>query len=268
MEICVHTLKMSQYSDRGFLFGPYCPIYGFGVLILKALIGGFTSNPALTFVLSSAICTTFELLVGLAMRKIFRNIWWDYSDEKFNFKGLICLKVSIEWGVVGTLGMCVLVPATESLIKVIPVTLGHIAIFLWGAVMLADTVSSVVAVKKLNVNLKHISEMTDALGESASDLGRNIGETALEAQENATELYADAYLAADDLAEQARSGFDEIADNINEKLAEANAHMQRRADLYAAFTDFRIKRIIKAYPGFKSIDYEEALENVKEFLSN
>lgn len=64
IEVCAHALKMGEYSNRGFLSMPICPIYGFGVLIITILLHPFMDIPILMFICSSLICTAFELFCG------------------------------------------------------------------------------------------------------------------------------------------------------------------------------------------------------------
>lgn len=93
MSFCNHKL-----TNRGFAKGPFCPIYGFGgvvgYLILSPLRGRFVP----LYFLGAFTATTFEYLVGIGMQRLFGEIWWDYHEKPFNYKGIICLESTVAWG--------------------------------------------------------------------------------------------------------------------------------------------------------------------------
>ena len=267
VEVCFHTIKMGEYSNRGFLDMPICPIYGFGVLIITIVLKSVSGDPLLVFLLSSLICTAFELAVGVAMRKIFHSIWWDYTDEHFNFHGYICLKVSIEWGIGGLIVISFVEPFTEMLINAMPIVLGCIIIAIFAVLIPIDTWGSVAAVKKLNVRLKEITEINAKMLETAQGIGEKLGGFALDTQDKGAEAYAGLYLAADEISDKAEELAEGIRSGISDKRAEMAEKMQNRYDALIAFSDRRVKRMIRAFPGMQSIDYEDAFLTIKSIVS-
>lgn len=93
MSICERRLV-----NRGFIFGPICPIYGFGALGAYFLLKPFAGNYVLLYVLGSILATTFEYLVGRLMIHIFGQVWWDYTEKPYQYQGIICLESSLAWG--------------------------------------------------------------------------------------------------------------------------------------------------------------------------
>ena len=93
MSICNRKL-----TNRGFAKGPFCPIYGFGgvlgYLILHPLEGRYIE----LYIAGAVIATLFEFLVGKLMLALFGEVWWDYNEKPFNYKGLVCLESTIAWG--------------------------------------------------------------------------------------------------------------------------------------------------------------------------
>ncbi len=87
-----------KITNRGFAKGPFCPIYGFGgvlgYLILHPLEGKYIQ----LYVAGALIATLFEFLVGKLMLALFGQLWWDYNEKPFNYKGIICLESTIAWG--------------------------------------------------------------------------------------------------------------------------------------------------------------------------
>lgn len=98
----VESLYMSfcerKWVNRGFIFGPICPIYGFGALGVYFLLKPFEGNYVALYFLGSLTATCFEFLVARLMLRIFGQVWWDYKNKPFNYKGILCLESSIAWG--------------------------------------------------------------------------------------------------------------------------------------------------------------------------
>lgn len=93
MSFCNHKI-----TNRGFAKGPFCPIYGFGALTVFFVLRPYSDNSILLFFLGSFLATTLEFLTALVMKRIFGEIWWDYHEKPFNYRGIICLESSIAWG--------------------------------------------------------------------------------------------------------------------------------------------------------------------------
>lgn len=100
MEIIVCSIDEKRLVNRGFLLGPYCPIYGFGGIAMLVLYP-YRNDPYACFVLALAICSIIEYVTGYLMEKIFKVRFWDYSKESFNLNGRICLRNSIAFGFLG-----------------------------------------------------------------------------------------------------------------------------------------------------------------------
>lgn len=98
----VESLYMSfcnrKWTNRGFIFGPFCPIYGFGGVLGYIIMHPLGGHLIGLYFFGAALATTFEYLVGILMRKVLHQIWWDYNEKPFNYKGIICLESSIAWG--------------------------------------------------------------------------------------------------------------------------------------------------------------------------
>ena len=73
-----------KWTNRGFLFGPYCPIYGCGVLLIIAFLNNFIASPIKVFFLGMLFTSALEYVSSLILEKMFNAKWWDYSNRKFN----------------------------------------------------------------------------------------------------------------------------------------------------------------------------------------
>lgn len=266
IEVCAHALKMGEYSNRGFLSMPICPIYGFGVLIITILLHPFMDIPILMFICSSFICTAFELFVGVTMKMIFHNVWWDYSDEHFNFKGYICLKTSILWGMGCLIVEYCAEPQIEWLVDSIPTTAGTVFIGVMGVLMIIDCSNSVAAVYKLNLRLKEISEISEKMYNSSQKLGKALADTALTAVDKGSEAAAAIYAKRMEGEEKAAELRNDIKENITDMKDETVEKLRARYDALVAFSDKNVERMIKAFPSMHSVKYRKEFENIRAKL--
>lgn len=99
---CVESIYMSicnqKLTNRGFVKGPICPIYGFGALGVYFLLRPVSEDYILLYFCGAVAATAFEFLVGKGMHVLFGEIWWDYNEKPFNYKGIVCLESTIAWG--------------------------------------------------------------------------------------------------------------------------------------------------------------------------
>ena len=110
VEVINAYIQKKKFVNRGFLIGPYCPIYGVGMLAIISLLQEYTGNYIVLFILSMTICMVLEYLTSYFMELIFKARWWDYSNKKFNINGRICLETAIPFGLGGMLIMYVINP--------------------------------------------------------------------------------------------------------------------------------------------------------------
>lgn len=96
--------------NRGFLIGPYCPIYGCGAMYMYFFLTRYYNEPITLFVMAVVGTSIIEYITSFLMEKIFKARWWDYSDERFNIEGRICLRNSVLFGVLGILFTYILSP--------------------------------------------------------------------------------------------------------------------------------------------------------------
>ena len=125
-EVSYAALDLGIFVNRGFLNGPYCPIYGVGVLIVIELLLPLKNNLIILFIGSVILTSVLEYIVGYLLEKIFHNKWWDYSEIPFNINGYVCLKFSIFWGLSCSFIVLILHPIIFAFIHMIPKTVGII----------------------------------------------------------------------------------------------------------------------------------------------
>ena len=101
MEVTCKLIQYKKFINRGFLIGPYCPIYGWGALAITILLKRYMEDPLVLFVMSTLICSIIEYLTSYFMEKKYHARWWDYSNKKFNINGRICLETLVPFGILG-----------------------------------------------------------------------------------------------------------------------------------------------------------------------
>ncbi len=98
----VESIYMSfcnrKLTNRGFGKGPFCPIYGFGAVACYLLLSPLKGHYVALYIIGAILATVFEFIVGKGMIKFLGELWWDYNDKPFNYKGIICLESTIAWG--------------------------------------------------------------------------------------------------------------------------------------------------------------------------
>lgn len=112
---CIVTLGV--FNKRGFLYGPVCPIYGFGAIILILCLNNIKTNTIGKFFIGMIAFTIFEYIVSLLLETLFGLRWWDYTNEALNFQGRVSLSFSIAWGIIGVIFVEKIHPFVKSKVK-------------------------------------------------------------------------------------------------------------------------------------------------------
>ena len=112
------SYESKKFVNRGFLFGPFCPIYGFGAISVLTLVTPFAQGNIFTFFISATLITSsIEYLTGFFSEEFLHVSWWDYSQEKFNLQGRICLRNSLYWGLLSFFFITFIHPQINLLIQ-------------------------------------------------------------------------------------------------------------------------------------------------------
>lgn len=106
IEIAWFTYEEKKFVNRGFLFGPICPIYGLGAVLLTWLLTDYKDDPVKVFIYGLLLTSFLEYYTSYLMEKIFHNRWWDYSNRLDNINGRICVLNSIAFGIGALLIIC------------------------------------------------------------------------------------------------------------------------------------------------------------------
>lgn len=151
------SIREKKIVDRGFLIGPVCPIYGFGGLGITIFLTKFSNSPITVFCMGVILCAVLEYFTSYFMEKIFNARWWDYSKEKLNLNGRICIRTLIPFGIFGVLVIYLFNPYLNNAFETIPLTGIHIISISLATILLLDFIISMNVVSQVTSKAKRIS---------------------------------------------------------------------------------------------------------------
>lgn len=126
MESIGGIFVVKKFVNRGFMIGPLCPVYGVGVVIITVLLGKYTNDFFVLFVLATVLCGVLEYLTSYYMEKLFNARWWDYTNRKFNINGRVCLENLCAFGIAGSVILKYINPFFINIYMKVPETGRHI----------------------------------------------------------------------------------------------------------------------------------------------
>ena len=247
-EVAFAACKTGRLVNRGFLNGPVCPIYGFGMLAAVTALGPVRGSLPALFFGGGLLATALELVGGWALMTLFHARWWDYSDKPFNLGGYICLRFSLLWGLGVTAVMRLVHPAVELLVsRLLTNPPGAILLGVCAGLFAADLIATVITVTGLMRQLGELERLTALLQKSSNLLTRQVGGAAL---------------AADERISAGR-------EKLEGRTGAVRAELEMRRDLLRAeILDRQLgaQRLLRAFPTLKSTRYEAALRMLRQEL--
>ena len=190
-----------EFTKRGFLFGPTCPIYGIGALAVWLVLGQI-SNPLIVFIIGGLLATVIEYSTGLFLERRFKKKWWDYSMFKFNLHGRICPQASAVFGAFSVTSVFVLVPTMLNILMIFSKHTVSVVAFIVVTLYFLDTVASLLwngptthhkveaaaqdASMKVEEAAQNASQKVSAAAQNASQKANAAAQKANAAAQNAT----------------------------------------------------------------------------------
>lgn len=288
LEVVFHAAKLGKIVNRGFLNGPVCPVYGFGMVGLLMLLQSISSTDAVEdtnvfalFFICMFFGSAVELLAGWLLDVIFHMRWWDYSDQPFNIHGYICLRFSLLWGVGGVVVIGMLYPMLSNITTAkIPQKYGWIVMLLLYIVYFVDFIVTVATIMGLNRKLKEIDRMQKLLHKVSDNMTEYIGTTAYKAGEQIGEGAVQASLAKEEILDKARTAKAEATmrkidmetniiegrKNLQEKYAaysEKISNLQQQLRMQSKQKTSGVHRILRAFPDLKSEISSDAISKLR-----
>lgn len=173
-ETILCSVKQKRFINRGFLNGPYCPIYGCGAVLDLLLLGKIT-NPVLLFLAAALLTGILEYFTSLIMEKLFHARWWDYSDKKFNINGRVYLTGVIAFGIFSLVLILFLHPAVSTHTAILPDTLRTAVAATLFSILLIDTIYTIAKFSEFEKVLQEMkSRLSIPLISSKTRCARNL----------------------------------------------------------------------------------------------
>ena len=243
---CVETVYCSvlekRFVPRGFLYGPLCPIYGVGVLMMICWFQPLMGNPVLFYLTATVCMSAWEYLVGWFLETTTHIKYWDYSMYRFNLHGRICLWVCLAWGVLSFLVLYFIHPRVAGVLEGIPPIPRYFLDGVFLGILLADATATVYQLIRTSQMLVRLQQAGD-------------------------ELRAQVILSRDELAgkvEGAKALLTERLDDLLPgQLDEVGRGLKARYDELVSGTEMVPRRFRMGYRDMRSGRNPEALESVK-----
>lgn len=253
-ESCYVSLKSRRWVNRGFMRGPFLPIYGSGaimMLVVSAPFGdwGFPQKEILTYFAGCIGATILEYVTGAAMEALFKVRYWDYSYQRFNYKGYICLSSSVAWGFFTLLMTEVLHKPIESAVLAIPGSVLSAVTFVLTAGIGADFALAFRAAMDLRDVLIALDKAKEEMAHMQKRLDVLIALTGEEV-ENQVEKRKEEF-------EKRKEEFEKHKENLEKNIARYREEFREKR---------RLNRILLSNPTMISARFGEALRELQEKL--
>ena len=216
------SVPKGEFVNRGMLSGPVCPIYGVGALLILYLLEPFHSSLPLLFVASVVVTSALEYFTSVLLEVLFHAKWWDYSSNRFNLHGRICLQNSLLFGLAGVILVLGLEPVVQGILDRIPSPWAWgISAVLFG-VMAVDTVTTVRSILSLDQKMEQLAALRGELREKSQAYRAQVSEAIQQRLEESFHLES-----SEELKERIRArldtlprfeGSEELKAAIREKL--------------------------------------------------
>ncbi|MBS5398267.1 MAG: hypothetical protein KHY08_03975 [Lachnospiraceae bacterium] len=179
-ESCYVSVRKRRWVNRGFMHGPMLPLYGSGAIVVLVSTIGVRENAALIFLLGMMAATVLEYFTGAAMERLFHVRYWDYSNQKLNLHGYICVTSSLCWGFFSVLLVRVVHVPVETAVLRIPLTVSE------GAALVLSVAAAVDLTQSFNeaMDLKRILSQLEESREQIRKLQEKLKVAAEDAKED------------------------------------------------------------------------------------
>ena len=267
------SIGQKKLVNRGFLNGPFCPIYGFGALLVISILSPFVNNIPVLFIASIIVTSTLEYITSYVLEKIFHMSWWDYSTYKYNINGRVCLQNSLMFGLLSLFVMLVIHPAIDDFLASINTKVAFALSVLFATYFIVDTIITAGTILHLNERLEKLHELHEDLLEKRKRhlevvKGHLQASLANQIEELGLSKYSPAEM-EELLSNDFKGNFIKEEHKImNELEFEIKSLNTRIEELKSKGHGVLRRRVIKAFPNMKSLKHKSLLEEIKENINN
>ena len=174
LEVIYYGVTEERFINRGFLSGPLCPVYGLAFYAAVWIFAPLSNNFFIIFFGMAAACTFVELIAGEILYHTFHMRWWDYSDYKLNYKGYICLRFFIYWGIAASLGIYVLHPAVLQLVTHITLPVKAVLLIAFTGIMITDIVVTIANIIGFQKKVRAFTMLSSGMKVVSDKIGSGI----------------------------------------------------------------------------------------------
>lgn len=212
---CMETVYCStlekRFVPRGFLYGPLCPIYGVGVLMMICWFQPLMGNPVLFYLTATVCMSAWEYLVGWFLETTTHIKYWDYSMYRFNLHGRICLWVCLAWGVLSYLVLYFIHPRVAGLLARIPDIPRYFLDGVFLGILMADATATIYQLVRTSQMLSRLQQAGEELrlqvSQSRSELAEKMGEAKVALSDRLEDLLPSQL---DDVGRALKERYDEL----------------------------------------------------------
>lgn len=280
------SVPAKRWINRGFLNGPFCPVYGFGALLIIGALSPllplypFPLDLVLLFFAAVLLTSALEYLTSVLLEKLFHTSWWDYSQHRFQINGRVCLLNSFLFGIMSVFVLKVLHPPIQELLQTFPRTATFpVAGGLFVYFILDGTVT-VIGILRMNGKLVQLQQILDEIRERTASLAENnrnnleqsLDELRDKAQEKTSETLLSFHQALEELRLKADSSRIESLEYLRESLQElVNDELRQHLRLLRDKQEYMesdshpiYRRMMNAFPRMRSIQSPESFQRVRQ----
>ena len=164
IEMLVVAMQNGRFTDRGFLIGPYLPIFGIGAVLITLFLSKYSNDVFILFIMSAFLGALLEYIVSYILEKMFHARWWNYEKDKFNLNGRVCLSTTIGFGILGVMLIMFFNPMFLTLLNTISDNILNFVIVFLAIIFIIDViVSSTIISKVKNVPRKIRKDNTEEI---------------------------------------------------------------------------------------------------------
>ena len=171
----VAAVREHRFIDVGFLFGPYCPAYGFGAVAFAVFLPELRNHLFFLFLGGVILSSVITFSTGFVLEKIFHRKWWDYSRKRFQFGGYVNLPYTVVWGISAVVCISFINPSLKELLVLIPSNPGTILLIVLYAVLCLDLAGTIMAIKAVHSRLRRLS-IIEGISENLQKAADMMGE--------------------------------------------------------------------------------------------
>lgn len=274
VEVAYAAVREGRFVNRGFLNGPICPIYGFGVVSVVLLLRPLAGNLPLLFASSFAVTTLIELATGFLLEKLFHARWWDYSHRKFNIGGYVCLLFSLVWGAACVVVVTLVHPVVDHAVRLLPDAVLYPALSALFSALAIDLAATAATIRRLGERLKRLTDLAAEIHAVSDEIGRKISSGTLSAKRRAEAgeiRLSEGVRKLGEIRSETTQRIDQSRRALSERIGLGVGAGKRRlialkARMAGALDErpFGQSRLIDAFPHLTSASYPEALAALRK----